>query len=374
MGAAAWLLVSLAVTAEHGFATASLSAEVYGADTLQNGGSGLAADLSVQPTVDVGYLAGPFRVDVGYHPLFTLTNLTPALLHRVQATGEWRLSPSRRALVDQQLSFGQYDTSLGSLGQAGGSLIPNLLPLGLVDYLTSDTAAGFDGALAPRLRLRASAGYHVSGGLTETARQGLPLQQGPRLALELQHQATQRDALAGYVKLSGDQFSNGKLAAIAEGGLTWRSTLTRELALTVGAGGAAVDSTDSGLTAKPEGALGLTYGVPRGRVALDASLAPQADELSGDVFQRAGLTASGEYHPRSDLTARANFGGSWSVQGTNVGDRSLLGEASLAYHEKTWEVSAGLRAADVALSSAGITHATELRVFVGFSLKAAAVR
>jgi hypothetical protein len=284
--------------------------------------------------------------------------------------------------VDQQLSFGQYDTSLGNLGEAGSP--PNLLPLGIVDYLTSDTVAGYDGALVPRLRLRAAAGYHVSGGLTDAARVGLPLQQGPRLTLELQHEVTRRDAVSVGLKASGDQFSNGKTGAIAEGGVTWRSTLTRDALLTLGAGAAGVDSVTAAGTpvryAVPAGAAGLSYGVPRLRFSVDASYSPQADSVSGTIFQRAGVFASSEYHPRSDLTARASFGGSWSVpapfveQDVNVGDRSLQGEASLAWHEGHLEVSGGLRAADVYLQSAAVPHAIELRAYVAFSFKAAAVR
>src|SRR3954468_18661907 len=122
MGSAACLLVALAVSADHGFATASVSAEARGSTTLQDGSAATAVspELSVQPTLDVGYVAGALRAGLGYHPLLTVsstgTNLTPAFLHRVQASGELRVSPSRRALVDQQLSFGQYDTSLGNLG------------------------------------------------------------------------------------------------------------------------------------------------------------------------------------------------------------------------------------------------------------------
>jgi hypothetical protein len=123
--------------------------------------------------------------------------------------------------------------------------------------------------------------------------------------------------------------------------------------------------------AVPVGSAGLSYGVPRLRFALDASYAPQADALSGNIFQRAGLTASSEYHPRGDLTARASFGGSWAVEGLTPGDRSLLGEASLAWHEGWLEVSGGLRGANVSLSG---TAATELRAYVAFSLKAVAVR
>jgi len=378
MGSAACLLVALVVSAEHGFANFSVSAEVRGSAPLDGSASSINPQLSVQPTMDVGYVAGALRAGLGYHPLFTVSNLTPAFLHRMQATGELRVSPSRRALVDQSLSFGQYDTSLGNLGLAGDGL-PPLLSLGIVDYLTSDTAAGFDGALVPRLRLRATAGYHVSGGLTEAARVGLPLEQGPRLTLELQHEATRRDSVSLHVKASGDQFSNGKLAGVAEGGVTWRSTLTRDTTLTVGAGAAAVDSTSTGGAAVPVGALGVSYGVPRLRFSVDTSYAPQADAKTGDIFRRAGVSASAEYKPRGDLTARASFGGTVSL-GTvgidprddqTVGDRSLLGEASLAWREGITEISGGLRGANASVSG---TSATELRAYVAFSLKATAVR
>lgn len=390
MGSAGWLLLALAVSAEHGFATASVSAELRGSAPLQNGSTTTSVnpELSIQPTLDVGYVAGALRAAVGYHPQFTLTNLTPTFLHRIQGSGEWRLSASRRALVDQQLSFGQYDTSLGNLGQAEGGLFPGLLPLGIVDYLTSDTAAGFDGALVPRLRLRAAVGYHVSGGLTETSRTALPLEQGPRLTLELQHEVTRRDSASLYLKTSGDRFAKtlpapDQLAAVVEGGMTWRSTLARETALTFGAGGAAVVSAPVGEQpvpyAVPVGSAGVSYGVPRLRVSVDANFAPQADARSGEIFQRVGVSASSEYKPRGDLTARASFGGTWSLGtvGANAGgtqsagDRSLLGEASLAWHEGVTEISGGLRGANVSLSG---TAATELRAYVAFSLKAAAVR
>jgi hypothetical protein len=391
MGSAAWLLVALVTSADHGFATASISAEVRALTSLQEGSAmpgAVAPQASIQPTLDVGWVAGALRADIGYHPQLTITDadgtlasLTPAILHRMQASADLRLSPSRRALVDQQLSFGQYDTSLGNPGQTGGP--PLLLPLGIVDYLTSDTTAGFDGALASRLRLRASAGYHVSGGLTQATRVSLPLEQGPRLTLELEHTATRRDAFSGYLRVSGDRYFKSEsdpakqdvLAAIAEGGVTWRSTLTRELSMNLGAGAAAVASVDVGATptprAVPVGAAGLSYGVPRLRFALDASYSPQPDAQTGTIFERAGLTASGEYHPRGDLTARASFGGSWAVEGLTPGDRSVQGEASLAWHEGNLEVSGGLHAANVELSG---TTSTELRAFVAFSFKTAAVR
>src|SRR3954452_17270889 len=119
MGSAAWLLLELVASANHGFTSFSVAAEARGSTSLQEGSAtiGFTPELSIQPTADVGWLAGALRAGLGYHPLFTLTNATPAFLHRMQATGEWRLSPSRRALVYQQLSFGQYDTSLGNLGQ-----------------------------------------------------------------------------------------------------------------------------------------------------------------------------------------------------------------------------------------------------------------
>ncbi|HEY8210696.1 MAG TPA: hypothetical protein VIG99_24600 [Myxococcaceae bacterium] len=375
----AWLLVALAVSADHGFANVSIQAEAHGSASLQGGGAapGLGPGLSVQPNLDLGLLSGTLRADIGYHPQFTLTNLAPAFLHRIQASAEWRLSPGRRVQVDQQLSFGQYDTSLGNLGQGG--LFPDyILPLGIVDYLTSDTAVGLDGAIIPRLRLRAGAGYHVSGGLTAEAQAGIPLQQGPRLSLELQHDATRRDSFSGHAKLSADRFSNGKNAGVAEGGGTWHSILTRELALSVGAGVAAAASAPAGEAlvplVVPVATVGLTFGVPRIRFSLDAGYAPQADALSGNIYRRAGLNASGEYHPRSDLTARAGASGSFSLgaQGSGddgavqTGDRSVQGEASLAFHEGGLEVSGGLRVADVLLSG---SHSTEVRAFVAFSLK-----
>jgi len=127
------------------------------------------------------------------------------------------------------------------------------------------------------------------------------------------------------------------------------------------------------------GAAGLSYGVPRLRFSVDTSFAPQADARSGKIFQRAGVSASSEYKPRGDLTARASFGGTWSLgtvgpddgTGGSAGDRSLLGEASLAWREGPLEISGGLRGANVSLSG---TAATELRAYVAFSLKAVAVR
>jgi len=143
-------------------------------------------------------------------------------------------------------------------------------------------------------------------------------------------------------------FSSGRTATVAEGGLTWRSLLTRALSLTLGAGGAGLESAPTGTVTTPfvvpVASAGLTYGVPRLSFTLDTSYAPQADALSGLIFQRAGVSLSSEYHPRSDLTARAAATGSFSVgDSANAGDRSVLGEVSLAYHDQGLEVSAGLR-------------------------------
>ncbi len=384
MGAAS-LLVALALAAEHGFATSSISGELRAAAPLSGStAAGLTPELSLRPSVDVGWVAGLFRVTGGYHPQVTVTGLsTPALLHRAQAGVEWRLSASRRLQVDQALVFGQYDTSLGNLG-AGGTPPPVGLPLGiLVDYLTSDTAVTWDGAIAPRLRLRTALGYHASGGLTEEARRGIPLQHGPRMTLEFQHAATRRDAISTQVRLSadqylGEQFLVTRTSAIAEGALTWRSTLTRDLGLRLGGGVAAVASVAPGETpaprAVPVASANLSYGLPRMNFALDAAYSPQADALSGQIFQRAGVGVSADYRPRSDLTARGSFGGSWSVAGQNAGDRTLLGEASIAYRERPLEISVGARVADVALAASTPSHATELRAFVGFSLQGPAVR
>lgn len=375
---AAQLLVALALSADHGFATTSIQAELRGATPLALGvAPTVSPELSIRPTLDAGWVAGVLRATIGYHPQITVTGFStvPALLHRAQAGVDWRLSASRRLLVDQALAFGQYDTSLGNLG-AGGALLPDsILPLATVDYLTSDTAVGMDGAIAPRLRLRTGLGYHASGGLTEAARQGIPLQHGPRMTLELQHAATRRDALSAQVRLSADRFSVGRTSAIAEGVVTWRHTLTRDTGLRFGGGVAAVATEAAGEVpapaAVPVASASLTYGLPRVHLALDASYSPQADALSGLIFQRAGVGVSGEYRPRSDYTARASFGGSWSVAGQNAGDRTLLGEAAVAYHERPVEISVGLRVADVALASSTTPRATELRAFVGFSLKGA---
>lgn len=324
-------------------------------------------------------MAGPLRATAGYHPLFTVTSLTPAFLHRIQAAVEWRMAAQQRATLDQSLSFGQYDTSQrGGLGSDGTPEPPELLPLGIVDYLTSETAVALDGAIAPRLRARAGLGYHASGGLTAAAQAGIPLQHGPRLALELTQASTRRDTLSGGLKVSVDRFSTGRLASVAEASGAWRTALDRSTGVQLGAGVAAVASALPGQALAPAavpvvGAT-LNYGLPRVHLSLDARLSPQPDALTGAIYQRAGVGLSGEWRPRSDYTARASFGGSWSVAGSNAGDYTLLGEASLSWKDGPLDVSGGVRVADALLASAGQSHSVEVRAFVGVTLRGAQVR
>ena len=383
MGAVS-LLVALALSADHGYATTSLQAEARAAAPLVGGlPAGLTPELSIRPSLDAGYVAGVLRATAGYQLQITATsaNFTaPGFLHRAQAGVEWRLSAGRRVLVDQALTFGQYDTSLGNLG-AGGAPLPVLLPLVTVDYLTSNTALGLDGSIAPRLRLRTTLGYNASGGLTDAARAQIPLQQGPRLTVELEHMATRRDALSGSLRLSADRFTggraDGRTAAIAEGTASWRIIVTRETGLRLSGGAAGVVSVAAGDAPAPQVApvasANFTYGVPRVRLGLDAAYSPQADALSGAIFQRAGVGVSGEYRPTSQYTARAAFGGSWAVENLTLGDRTVLGEASLGWREHPVEISAGLRVANAQVTLPGDplpTTATEARAFVSFSLTA----
>jgi len=381
MGATS-LLVVLALGADHAFAAASVHAEVRGSAPFADGASqGFTPELTLRPTVGAGWVAGILRAEVGYQPQLTATGLNVGLLHRLQAGAEWKLSPSRRARVDQQLTFGQYDTSsLASLGQPGEVSLPDvILPLGTVDYLTSDTAAELDGAIAPRLRLRGALGYKVSGGLSASAAT-LPLEQGPHLTLELSHQATRRDALSAQLRLTGDAFSTGTTSGIAEGSAAWRTDLSHQASLQLSAGAAAVATAGAAAPGEatppvvPVAAASLSYGVPRLRLGLEARLAPQPDAQTGRIYERAGAGLSGEYKPRSDLSVRASGAGSWSVLGDNAGDRTVLGEAQVVYHQEPVEVEAGVRFADVVLSKSLISHATELRGFVGVTFKLATVR
>ena len=60
---AAWLLVALAVSAEHGFANASIQAEVRGSAPLQNGAASQPlVELSVRPNLDLGLVSGALTI------------------------------------------------------------------------------------------------------------------------------------------------------------------------------------------------------------------------------------------------------------------------------------------------------------------------
>jgi len=377
MGAAS-LLIALALSADHGFATLSVQAEARAAAPLAGGlPTGLTPEASIRPALDAGYVAGTLRATAGYHPQITATSFTalPAVLHRAQAGLEWRLSAGRRLLVDQSLVFGQYDASLGNLGEGVGGLPPPALLFGIVDYLTSDTAVGLDGSIAPRLRLRSALGYHASGALSETAQERIPFQHGPRLTLELEHMATRRDAISGSLRLSADRFltMTPRTAAIAEATASWRIIVTRETGLRLSGGAAGAVSVEDGQAPAPfvlpVASASFTYGVPRVRLSLDAAYSPQADAQSGRIFQRAGVAVSSEYRPTSQYTARASFGGTWSLSEETLGDRTVLGEASLSWREQPVEISAGLRVANAQISQPP-SNATEARAFVSFSLTA----
>lgn len=389
MVAAPLLVVALAL-GDHVTFNSSVRAEGRGAVPVVGSDTALVPEVQIQPALDLGYVTGSFRAQLGYHPQLSFTGLDPGYLHRVGANGEWRLAASRRATVDQQFSFGQYDSTLSDLGGDGGFTLPDyIVPLGKIDQFSSETTATLDGAIAARVRLRASAGYRASGGLTEEARLSLPIQHGPFTGLELAYAPTRRNTYTAGLRVSATRTTVVRIvegvstveyrtSGIAEGLLSWTTLVTRGTELLLGAGVAAVGTMPDGgaltSSAVPVGSAGLSYSLPRLRLALDARLSPQADAQSGKIYQQAGAIFTVESRPRNEITVRTSGGGNFSLSGDNRGDRTILGEASIGYREEPLEISVGVRVADAVLSTAPTPHALEVRAFVGISVQGPRVR
>jgi hypothetical protein len=194
---------------------------------------------------------------------------------------------------------------------------------------------------------------------------------GPQLNLGVTYEPSVRTTYGARVNMQLDQFSTGRTTEIAQGTVAWNHKLVRNAEIYVAAGAAGVQTWDQVPTITA-GVLPVAQAGAKVRrrdltFALDLMLAPFTDPRLGTVFEQAGGTLSGEWRPRGDIAVRARSGVSWSVAGDNLGNRTLLAEATASYRDHKNELSFGVRAADVELLTLN-QRSFEVGAFVGVTV------
>lgn len=278
--------------------------------------------------------------------------------------------------VSEDAAYGQ--TYVGALRNPEGAAEPvaEVQSLGIVRYLRSFTAVGLESRPSDRFTLGLLAGYQVSGSTDPPPAQtdplglptfsALPLQYGPTALASGRVTLTRQDGLTTTAQASQAHFVTGADQLVAQLRETWDRQLSRTTTFTLGAGAAlarevvvptSLTPTGAGtyLDLLPVASVGLDWRdvLSEHPIRLDTSLrmAPFADRFTGAVYERLELRGHGEWRFAKEWITTGAVGGAIAVpvslalqapdnvsRVTQVGDRVLSAEGTVAWTVKTWLV------------------------------------
>ncbi len=332
---------------------------------------GNEGDLQLNPALSLIAPLGPISLLASYTPRILVfepqARNTVSLLHRVRLLGEQKSRRGNRVFLDEQIAYGENSFSWLVVAAEGGQpLFDRLTQVPPLRYFSESTALGIDQALSRSLRVSATATYAVSGGADAEARSIVPLQHGPRLALNLAWAIGTRDAFLAGVAASLAYFSTGQRSYIADASAGWRHQLSSqtEVDVLLGAGAGRQLGVDESVRVYPFVGAGLRrQSLPTSRHHLAASLrvglAPAIDPLNGSVYPRAESFATLEYSPVSRLMLAASGGAAAALSGSVSGQRLGFGALSASYElNPHFSLTAGVRFISPNLQWAGFVAAS----------------
>lgn len=345
--------------------SARVDSRVRSNDTATEGAPSIAGDTDVVPTLGLERRDGNVLLQLDYAPRISLREVTASPRTEVQHTGRlaanWRPERGLSFRLGEELTLGSvnlFTTDLGPTpgdpgdgGPDGGPLLPPggdvpLQPLPGADtvyFLSSATNLTMDTSwLGRRWQLSGATGFSVSGGLDETARETVPLQYGPRFDVSLSHALSSLSAMTTSVGVSHSRFSTGANNTVVTLTEAWGQRWSRRTSLEAGFGASLVraqEAPDPEVVdgEEPEGprvgvipnlTLGIGHRIPS-RAAdftgrLGVRLSPFVDRLTGRVYPRADLTASGTWALGPRVRVSPSLGTAFAVGGA-TGDRIVSG-------------------------------------------------
>nr|WP_211193709.1 exopolysaccharide export protein EpsX [Pyxidicoccus fallax] len=335
----------------------------------------VAGDTDIVPTLGLELRDGNTSVLLDYAPRISIREITvqprTEIQHVGRLTTNWRPQRGLALRFSEELVLGSVNLlTTDPLPVAGGGDDPDgplrppegggpLQPLPEADtvyFLSSATTLGADTTwLGRRWRLGGSVGFNISGGLDGPAQEAVPLQYGPRFDVALAHTLNRRSVLTTSLSATHSQFSTGAGATVVTLAEAWGQRLSRRTFLEGGAGVAIVravegtEETEPGAEPAPPpraemGLLpyltfGLGHRVPS-RAAdfygqLGMRLTPFVDRLTGRVYPRADLTATGTWTLSPRVRVSTNTGTAFAVGGAS-GDRIVSGGMSASWAFTRW--------------------------------------
>ncbi|MCP3103052.1 hypothetical protein LZ198_29650 [Myxococcus sp. K15C18031901] len=335
----------------------------------------LAGDTDFTPILGLERRDGNTTLQLDYAPRISLRELTSQPRTEIQHIGRfaanWRPQRGLSFRLGEELVLGHVNLlttdPLPSLDptdptdpdgplrppQDGGPLQP-LPQTDTVYFLSSATTLTAEsGLLGRRWQLSGSAGFSVSGGLDGPARQAVPLQYGPRFDTSLSHALSSLSAITTSAAVTHARFSTGANNTVVTLTESWTRRVSRRTSLEAGAGASIVRSLEAPAATPdpqaPEDAprtellpnltLAVGHRVPSRTADFDGRLglrvSPFTDRLTGRVYPRADLTATGTWAlgPRVRLSTTA--GTAFAVGGA-AGDRLVNGGVTASWILNDW--------------------------------------
>lgn len=377
-------------------------------DVADEGAPSVAGDTDVVPTLGLELREGNTSLQVEYGPRISVRELTARTRTEVQhvgrLAGNWRPERGLSLRLTEELVLGSVNLltlDVAPLPDPGGEtpedplpppeVVDPLQPLPQADtvyFLSSTTMLTADTTwLGRRWRLSGSTGFNVSGGLDAPARETVPLQYGPRFDVSLSRALSPLSALTTAASVTHSRFSTGANATVLTLTEAWGRRLSRRTFLEAGAGVSvtraleAPDETEPGeepapapeptLGLLPTVTLGVGHRVPS-RAAdfngqLGLRLTPFVDRLTGQVYPRADLTATGTWALGPRLRVSTSAGTAFAVGGTS-GDRLVSTGVAASWTLSRWVIldvdTRGTRSRSPDLPSARLSWAASVGLTV----------
>jgi hypothetical protein len=318
----------------------------------------LSEQLEIDPRLGLQLTSGTTRLDVAYLPRLVLQSPAPpsgaaSLLHRGELVEEWQTSRTFRLTAREEATWGVSDFSPFQQTVDAGSVDLQPVPAQAQKYVQLGSSAGFELDASRRLKLRALAGYQMSGGADPASRTTYPLQHGPELRASSSWVATRLDSLVLNADGSYARFSNDRRVSLVEGSGGWRRQMSRTTQVDAEAGAAWVRAQDLRSGTERQSALPLARASLTRRLRTSsplewvatARLAPFVDRLSGTAYERAELDLAAGWEVGRGVALGAWAGAATSVdRGDQRGERVLLFNTFVSYAlTEELDLSGGLR-------------------------------
>jgi len=337
----------------------------------------LAGDTDLTPILGLERRDGNTTLQLDYAPRVSLRELTGQPRTEIQHIGRfaanWRPQRGLSFRLGEELVLGDVNLLTtdplpspeptdptdpdGPLRppQDGGPLQP-LPRTDTVYFLSSATTLTAEsGLLGRRWQLSGSAGFSVSGGLDGPAREAVPLQYGPRFDVSLSHALSPLSAVTTSAGVTHARFSTGANNTVVTLTESWTRRLSRRTSLEAGAGASIVHSleaaavnpdpepgeADTGPRTEllPNLTLAVGHRVPSRRADFDGRLglrvSPFTDRLTGRVYPRADVTATGTWALGPRVRLSSTVGTAFAVGGA-TGDRIVNGGVTTSWILNDW--------------------------------------